>query len=938
VAATACGRLEVTVDRTVIGRRTELARIDEFLAAARISARTLVIDGDPGMGKTTLWLAALARAAGSGTTTLSARPSGAEATFAWAAIGDLLDSVPDEVLRGLPPPQARALRVALLRETPAPDTPASEPRAIAVALLNALRLLARDRPVLVAVDDVQWLDPASATALAFAIRRLRDEPVGFLLAHRIVGGELAPAILDAIPADAAGEHIGLGPLDLRSTGSLLVDAGLDLPRETVRRIHAASGGNPFFALELGRAAEAGLPLSGSLLPLVGRRVAVLPPATRDVLAFAAALSSRRTSRLGQAVGEDLETLLAPALEARVVEHRGEHGEQLDFTHPLLRTAALEGVAPARRREIHARLAEVVEDLEERARHLALSSEGPDEAVARELEAAAGHARARGAATAAADLAGLARTLTPPDRSSDALRRALAEADHAMIGGDAERARAILVPLLDAAAGVDRPRVMLLLAIVDLQAFDLASSAALLRETLRDTDDDRIRMRAEGVLTAVLDELEEDVPDALRHGLAELAIAERLNDTVHIATALRGIARNEQRATGRYATARIERALALEPAVRPVRMVFEWPSVCRAEMDGWTDDMAAALDEWEVLLGHAVERGEEPSLTWTFVKLSQLECVVGRLESALRHTTEGLELTMGADHPVGRAAMLASHALVLAHLGDEAACRAAATTAATLAASSGALMAERTLAWARGLLELSLGNAPAAHEHLGPLVARARAAGIGEPGALRFVPDDLEALVGSGRLDEAEPLLAWFTALADDTGRVHAQAAADRCRGLMLAARGDGPGALEALGRSRERFARATHPFGAGRTLLALGAAQRRALRRRDARATLEQAVTQFETLGASRWQAMARRELGAISGRQAGGEALSEAERRVAELVAEGRSNREVAALLYLTERTVESHLTRVYAKLGIRSRAALAAAWAGGERGDAGP
>jgi len=922
------------VKHSVIGRRTELARIDAFLADARLSTHTLVVEGEPGMGKTTLFLEAVARADRAGAGTMTARPSGVEATFAWAAIGDLLEGVPDSLLDGLPPPQARALRIALLREAPAPEAPAPEARAVAVALLNALRLLASERAVVIAVDDVQWLDPASSLALGFAIRRLRGEPVGFLLARRVEGRGGSLPILDEIPADAPCEHIALSSLDLHETASLLEGAGIGLAREAVRRIHATSGGNPFYALELGRVADSGQPIAESLDRLVGRRVAALPPATRDALAVAAALASSRAARLAQALDRPVGEALAAALEARVVEVRD---DLVEFTHPLLRTAAWEGAPPDRRREIHARLAELVADPEERARHLALSVDGPDGPIADALETAADHARSRGASTTAADLAGLARALTPLDRPADALRRALAEADHALIGGDAERARAVLLPLLPAAAGPDRARVMLPLAIVDLQAFDLGASATLLRATLRETDDDRIRMRAEGVLTAVLDELEEDVPQAIRHGLAELRIAERLGDTVHIATALRGIARNEQRRTGRYAKARIERALALEPAVRPARMVFEWPSVCKAEMDGWTDDVAAACDEWAIVRAHAAERGDEPSLSWTLVRLSQAECVIGRLESALRHTTEGLELTMGADHPVGRAAILASRALVRAHMGDEERCREDAEAAMGLAATAGAVMAERTVAWALGLLELSLGNAAAAHEQLGPLVGRARTAGIGEPGALRFVPDDVEAMIAAGQPDEASALLDWFAGLADRTGRVHAQAASDRARGLLLAARGDGPGAVAMLERSRDRYAGLGHAPGAARTLLALGAAQRRALRRRDARATLGAAVAAFEAIGAGGGAAAARRELAAISGRQAGGEALSEAERRVAELVAAGRTNREVAAALYLTERTVESHLTRIYAKLGIRSRTALAAAWASIDHEDAG-
>ncbi|MEW6223022.1 MAG: AAA family ATPase [Chloroflexota bacterium] len=978
------GTDEAHVDHTVIGRLAELARIGDFLAAARTRAHTLLVEGEPGMGKTTLWLEGAARAEAAGMLVLAARPSGAEATFAWAAIGDLLEAVPDAALDALPPPQARALRVALLREAPTEDAPAPDPRAVAVALRNALVALAADRPVLVAVDDIGWLDSPSALALGFAIRRLRDEPCGFLLARRIevdaglpteviglpvgvarpsdviarpsdviarpsdVSARASDGVaglameLDRLPADAPFDRLRIGPMDIRSVGRLVEERlGLALPREDVRRIHATSLGNPFYALELARAAggrgiDAGLALPDSLRRLVGARVAGLPAPTREALAVAAALAHPKVARVAEAIGATpaaigapwaaVEAVLAPAIDAHVVEVLD---GRLQFTHPLLRSAAWEEATPGRRREIHARLAAIVGDQEERARHLALSADGPDASIADALEEAAAHARARGAPGAAADLAGLARRLTPADHPADALRRGLAEGEHALVSGDAQRARSICEQLLSTSTDHrDRARVSLLLATVDLQALDLRAAVSLLREALRETDDDRVRMRCEGLLTAALDDLEEDVPEALAHGLAELEIAERLGDTVHVATALRGIARNEQRLSGRFPAERMDRAMALEPVVRAARSVFEWPSICLAEMHSWTDDVPGALGEWEVLRQAAMERGEEPSLGWILARQSGFECVVGRFDAALAHVAEGLELAAGSDHPVGRATMLASRAFVRAHLGDEVGCRRDAEGASALAAASGVVMAERTVAWALGLLELSLGDAAAAHAVLGPLVTAARAAGIREPGAVRFVPDEVEALVGTGRLDEAEALLDPYTTLARSSGRLGAWAAADRARGLLLAARGDGAGAIEVLGASRELYGTVDQPFGLGRTLLALGAAQRRALRRRDARATLEAAVAVFERLGAVRWAETARRELGAISGRQAAGEGLTAAEQRVAELVAAGRTNREVAATLFLTERTIESHLSHVYAKLGIRSRAELAAAW----------
>jgi DNA-binding CsgD family transcriptional regulator len=235
------------------------------------------------------------------------------------------------------------------------------------------------------------------------------------------------------------------------------------------------------------------------------------------------------------------------------------------------------------------------------------------------------------------------------------------------------------------------------------------------------------------------------------------------------------------------------------------------------------------------------------------------------------------------------------------------------------------LASRTAAWALGLLELSLGNAAKAHERLGPLVEGRRAAGVGEPGDMRFVTDEVEGLIGLGRLAEAEAMLAWYEGLAEAAGRVFALAACGRCRGLLRSARGEIDTAISALEGSRAGYATIADPFGLGRTLLALGSIQRRALQRHAARESLGAALGVFEALGAKLWAERTRSELSRIGGRQASGDELTPAERSVATLVAEGRTNREVAAALVLTERTIEGHLSRIYAKLQVRSRAELA-------------
>ena len=242
-----------------------------------------------------------------------------------------------------------------------------------------------------------------------------------------------------------------------------------------------------------------------------------------------------------------------------------------------------------------------------------------------------------------------------------------------------------------------------------------------------------------------------------------------------------------------------------------------------------------------------------------------------------------------------------------------------------------MFATTTSLWALGLLELSLDRPAEAHEQLGPLVARVEGADIGEPGSIRFVTDDVEALVRLGELDAAATQLARFEQHAQRLGRWSALAAAHRCRGLIAAAAGAPDEAQAECNRALDEFEQLSLPFETARTLLALGVVQRQARQRRAARNSLERALRLFEELGASLWAERARAELGRISGRAPSRGELTASERRVAELVAEGQTNREVAAALHVTARTVEGTLSRVYAKLGVRSRTELARRWTPG-------
>ena len=692
------------------------ARIDAFLAEGGTRS-VLLIDGEPGMGKTTLWQAAIDRARDRSRRVLQARPTDAEATFSYAGLGDLFESIGDDVLMDLPTPQRRALRVALLREEP--EGHDSEDHIIGVAVLNALRAVAQQAPFS-SVDDVQWLDPSSALALGFAVRRLQDTSIQFLLALRGDARFGAVLGLERVRHEGLYDHIAVRSLGLEELRRVLqTRLGSSFPRPTLRRIYATSGGNPMFGLELGRAIQArqgrleagdDLPIPDDLLALIGARITSLPAETRELLAIAAIVATPSLAVIALVIDRPTGNALDPAIDARVVVLEG---DRIRFIHPLGAIATRRGIAPARRREIHARLADIVADPEEGARHLALATEGPDEVVAGALEAAARRARARGAPDAAVELAALSIHLTPPDRPNDVARRRLAEASYASSSGDLHRARAVAEELLGSDPPPEIRRLALAkLAFYHLVGLDCRAGVALFRQAIEEAgDDDRLRMRCEAELTGGLDLLGEDYREALRHGYLELGLAEKLGDQVHIATALRGIARNEQRLSGQIPTELIERSLALEPSVSQVLPANNWPSHCFAEMLCWTDDPRLGIERWQLLVDHGRDSGDLYSCFDILSHLVPYECAAGRLRQALLDAEEGYELAREAGSVVFQAILAADRALVAALLGEEAAARRHAAEAIDLGRPSGAALAERTAAWALGILGCRLEATP-----------------------------------------------------------------------------------------------------------------------------------------------------------------------------------------------------------------------------------
>ena len=340
---------------------------------------------------------------------------------------------------------------------------------------------------------------------------------------------------------------------------------------------------------------------------------------------------------------------------------------------------------------------------------------------------------------------------------------------------------------------------------------------------------------------------------------------------------------------------------------------------------WTDGADEAARHLRRQRHEEKARGEESDLPLTLVALAVAEYLRGRWRRAGWAAQEGLELGLQTGERHNQAFALAVRALVRGSRGDDEGSRADAAEAMGIAGERSIAVARIHALWALGVLELSLDHAEEAVNLLRPHRERLLAAGVGEPGSVRFVPDEVEALVALGRTGEAETLVGWLEERGRALDRASALGAAARCRGLLALAGRDTAGALAFFEEALRQHDRIRIPFDRARTQLAQGVALRQARRRRDARTTLEEAQASFSALGAALWEQKAAAELGRFGGRRAVGDELTPAERRVAALVAEGRTNKEVAAALFLTQRTVEFHLSNVYRKLGVRSRAELA-------------
>jgi DNA-binding NarL/FixJ family response regulator len=895
---------------TLVGREPELAGIGAFLGADEAEA-ALAIVGEPGIGKTAVWEEGVRLARELDALVLAARPVESEATLSFAGLTDLLGRLEPESFEALPPPQRHALEVAVLQT--ASKRPA-ERRLVGTALLSLLRGLAAERLVVLAVDDAHWLDVPSAAALAFATRRLGDARVRVIVSLR---SEAERAWLGKAGLERQARRLELGPLSVASLHRVIADrTGRSFPRPTLVRIAQVSGGNPLYALEIAQLLAkdgehdygAPLPVPADLQELVVRRVAALPPETRGALLRVAALARPTTELV------DLEAL-APAEEAGLVRV-GLQG-RIELTHPLFASAVYSSAPGAQRREAHAALAEAVGDPEERAHHLALAADGPDEEVAQALEDVGRSARRRGAPDAAAHLTELALKLTPEGDPRAAERR-FQLAEHLHLAGDFPRSADLLTALQrELPPGDLRARASLLLAEIDY--WRAGESAAIrLAEQAADEATER-SLRARCLAFVAMWAGTADVPRAAEAARASLELLEEGDaDPALLALALGARVRADLFLGHGLDVEAAERALEAElagpaPPAVDTRMVFKLAQWLR-----YVDDLDGGrlrLDEAE---RQAREEGDESSLANILLNRTLLECWAGDWQAALEladWTHETFQLTgVEVESDLWRA-------YVEAHLGRVDAVRDAAARA-TASEPVVRMLWERSL----GLAALAGGESASADEHLRVAVELLEQMGWREPAVWRVEGDAIEAALGAGEVTRAALLVERLERQAERSQIPWSLAVSARCRGLLLAAQGQLEESAEALERALREHERSPVPFERARTLLAHGQVLRRGRQKRKAREALEEAAAVFERLGAEPWAQRAHEELRRTAARAAPTD-LSETELKIARLAADGLTNQEIAAEVFVTRKTVEANLGRVYRKLGIRSRAQLARA-----------
>jgi DNA-binding CsgD family transcriptional regulator len=928
------------VDSGPVGRDAEIAEILAFLSATTQTPAALAITGDAGIGKTMVWKQVV-RAAGTSAEVLSCQPTLAERPLAFSALGDLFGPFAERVLPALPNSRSGAVRDALqLRTSPADLSglrrAPPERQVLARGILDMLRALSADAPVIIAVDDVQWLDRPSASVLEFCLRRLKDEPVAILLTFREDSGVFPLGLGRALPPDRV-RRVSLGPLTLGAIGEIVRSRlGPALPRYAVTRLYEACGGNPFYALECARAllerprmprTDEPVPVPPSLADLVRRRVCRLTPRVRQVGRLVAASADPR-ERLIRAACDDGESWAAidEAVDRGIIER---DGDTLRFTHPLLRSVFYGEMRLNERRQIHRWLAAVAEGIEEHAWHLALGADRPSAEIAAVLDQAARHAASRGAPENAAAAAEHAARLTPAGQADAARERTVRAADNHFRAGDISRSRELIQSALAGCpAGSMRAPLLVRMATIHYHQSDWPLAEQTFRQAAQEAPDDPALLAHVEQELAFAQLVAGDLPAASHGAQASLRLAERTADPHLMAHSLARIALFEFLQGHGVRSDLLDRAetLAASADEEPIgRLPMLDPSLVAGVILKWCDRLDEARPRLADRYRHALEHGNEASLPFLLYHFSQLECWAGHWDTAEEYALEGCRVADETGQEPQKPATLYALALVRAHRGQVEDARRLASDALALCDRTTNVPLTSMAHSVLGFVALSLDDYQAAHHHLGHIAEASAAVGLGEPSVIKFLPDEIEALTALGDVDLARSFTGQLETQGRSLGRRWAQAVGARCRAHLTAVDGDLEGARTACEQALSHHEQLAMPFELARTLLVKGMIERRGKSKSAARASFGQALGIFEFLGAPLWADKTRRELSKITVRAAA-RGLTETEHRIAALVARGQTNREVAAAMFVTENTVQTHVRHIFRKLGVRSRTELAA------------
>jgi DNA-binding CsgD family transcriptional regulator len=866
------------------GRRQEMAVIDRLLDGGG----ALVVRGEPGIGKTALLDYAVAAA--EGMRVIRATGIEAEADLPFAALHLLLRPVLDRI-DGLPQPQRLAL-AGVFGQGPA--TP-SDRFLVGLAVLSLLAEVADDRPLLCVVDDAHWLDRASADALLFAARRLETDGIALLFATRD-------------PAATPGlDEVRLAALSVEDSAALLSARAAELSPMKRYRILAEAAGNPLALLELPTEAfpTGDFPLTQRVQGAFHAQVGRLPEQARLLLLVAASDPSPDLEvvlRAGEVLGAAPEAL--DAAQGLISVSEG----VVAFRHPLVRAAVYRGAPPVQRLAVHAVLADLLTspaDADRRAWHLASAATGPDERAAAELERTAVRAGERSGFGSAAIAYARAARLTAGE--AERARRNVLAAEAAVEAGDLDLADELAGMASDQAPSVQlRIRIAMTRSTVDSARGRLRAAHALLLE-VADLEPQGALWPLMGSMFLAWNSGEDDLAASTLERLTALRTApdDPLNPVLHLTIWSVSLQLGVP-PSGLPPLPEVTRAaLQLESAGGVHGLMLIRGAGLAMGHDATISDLAAAT------VSELRTQGRIGLLPAALTYLATAQVLLGRYREALSNAEEALRIARDTAQAEWAGQANSVLAYIAALQGDEERCAACAETVGSVAVAASR--------WSLALLDLGYGRAEQALSQLESLAASAMHCQLP---VVRSTPDLIEAAVRLGQLPTARAALVRFEAWAGHIGLAWSDALVARCQALV-------DGLEERYVTALELHEQDHHLFDQARTQLLYGEWLRRARRRTDARGHLQAALDRFEQLGTVPWAARARAELNLIGisstpARSPDAVRLTPQELQIARLAAQGMSNRDIAAQLFLSHRTVGHHLYKAYPKLGIATRREL--------------